>query len=73
MDVYQTLKNKTGIELEDPLVAKLHQSLVVDGNFEEAETVIAKANDRNIFKSYVQEAKYTPLWKRLYASNDGKK
>lgn len=72
MDVYETLKKKTGIELEDPLIGNLHQSLVVDGDFEEAENLIAKANDRNVFKSFVQEAKYTPTWQRIYASNDGK-
>lgn len=70
MDVYETLKKKTGIELEDPLIGNLHQSLVVDGDFEEAENLIAKANDRNVFKSFVQEAKYTPTWQRIYASND---
>lgn len=72
MDLYETLKNKTGIELEDPLIGYLHQSLVVDGDFEGAENLIVKANEREIFRSFVQEAKYTPTWQRIYASNDGK-
>ena len=59
------------MELEDPLITNLHQALVLDGDFEEAEKVIVKADERKIFQTIAAEAKYTPSWQRLFASNDG--
>jgi hypothetical protein len=71
MDIYQQLKAKTGIELEHPIIGKLHQALVTEGNFEQAEEIILNADqNRNLFQQFVQEAKYSPNWHRIYASND---
>lgn len=72
MDVYQTLKSKTGIEIEHPLVGKLHESLVIQGDFDQAEKIIIDANEKNIFHSFVKNAMYSPDWQKLNASNDGK-
>lgn len=72
MDVYQTLKNKTGIEIEHPSIAQLHQSLVVEGDFDRAEQIIKDANSNNSFSSFVINALYTPTWRKIDASNDGK-
>ncbi|GAA5806192.1 hypothetical protein HPULCUR_011722 [Helicostylum pulchrum] len=70
MDVYQTLKNKTGIEIEHASIADLHQSLVIDGNFEQAEKIIADADSNNVFTSFAENAMYTPTWQKIDASND---
>lgn len=72
MDVYATLQKSSKIELEDPLIEQLHQSVVVDGDFEAAEKMIVNADEKNIFRSYVENAKYLPTWQKLFASNDGK-
>ncbi|GAN02525.1 muskelin [Mucor ambiguus] len=70
MDVYATLQKSSSIELEDPLVEQLHQSVVVDGDFEAAERMIRDADEKNIFRSYVENARYLPTWQKLFASND---
>lgn len=72
MDVYSNLQKTTSIELEHPLIEKLHQSAVVDGDFEAAEKIILDADEKSIFKSYVENAKYLPTWQRISAFNDGK-
>jgi len=72
MDVYATLQKSSSIELEHPLIEKLHQSVVVDGDFEAAENIIVDADEKHIFRSYVENAKYLPTWQKLFASNDGK-
>ncbi|CEP10390.1 hypothetical protein [Parasitella parasitica] len=45
MDVYSTLQKSTNIDLEHPLVERLHQSVVVDGDFEAAEKIILDADN----------------------------
>jgi hypothetical protein len=73
MDVYQLLKNKSGVELEHPLITKLHQSLVIQADFEKTEEIIKDAENRNIFNSYVKDAIYTTNWQKLVVFNDGTK
>lgn len=72
MDLYHLLKEKTGVEFEHPLISNLHQALVIDGNFDEAERIIHNAEASSIFDHYVQTAKYSLLWQEIYASNSGK-
>lgn len=73
MDVYSNLQKTTSIELEHPLIEKLHQSTVVNGDFEAAEKIILDADEKSIFKPYVENAKYLPTWQKLSAFNDGKR
>jgi hypothetical protein len=72
MDIYTLLQKKSNIELEHPLIGKLHQAIVIQGDFEAAEQLILNADTQNVFKSYVQDAKYFPTWQKILASNDGK-
>ncbi|CEG84146.1 hypothetical protein RMATCC62417_17991 [Rhizopus microsporus] len=69
MDLYHLLKEKTGVEFEHPLISNLHQALVIDGDFDEAERIIDNAEASSIFDHYVQTAKYSLLWQEIYASN----
>lgn len=73
MDVFVTLQKKSNIQLEDPLITRLHQALVLEGNFDEAESIIDEGNSQHVFQSYAEDAKYLPIWQRIYATNDGKK
>lgn len=73
MDVYETLKAKTGIEIEHPMVGELHKSLVINGDFDQAEKIILDAEKKQFFHSFVKDSSYKPDWKKLNASNDGKR
>ncbi|KAG2204661.1 hypothetical protein INT47_011956 [Mucor saturninus] len=70
MDVYETLKSKTGIEIEHPMVEKLHKSLVINGDFDQAEQVILDADKKAIFHPFVKESSFKPDWKKLDAFSD---
>ncbi|KAI7898194.1 Muskelin N-terminus-domain-containing protein [Cokeromyces recurvatus] len=71
MSVYDALKQeRPDIKLEDPLLSTLHQKLVIEGEFEIVEQIIKDANQQGVFQSYVDEAKYIPNWRRIYASNN---
>jgi hypothetical protein len=72
MDVFYILKNRTGIELEHPLLSELHRHLVLDANFSAAENVLQQAHQRNIYKPYTESTQYTPIWRQIQAqSEDG--
>jgi hypothetical protein len=73
MDVYATLKKKTSVQLEHPILTRLHQTLVLDGDFDAAESIIEEAdNQHGVFQPYVQDARYLSTWQRIDATNDGK-
>ncbi|CEP17136.1 hypothetical protein [Parasitella parasitica] len=70
MDVFHILRNRTGVELEHPLISDLHRCLVVDANFTAAEQVLHTVYQRNMYKPYSDSVKYTPIWKQIQASNE---
>ncbi|KAK5821380.1 Muskelin N-terminus-domain-containing protein [Linnemannia elongata] len=64
-DAFKALQERTHTQLEDPLLTKLHQELVLRGNFKRAEELIIKAAERGLFDEYIQAYDYKPIWKRL--------
>lgn len=70
MDVFYILKNRTGIELEDPFVSNLHRYLVMEADFESAEDVLRQAaHHQNIYQTYTDNSKYTPIWKQIMGTS----
>ncbi|KAI8359968.1 Muskelin N-terminus-domain-containing protein [Blakeslea trispora] len=70
MDVYSVLQKRVNMELEHPLVSHLHDAVVIQGDFKTAENILTKADNIQAFKSYVMNAKYSPLWQPITAFND---
>jgi hypothetical protein len=70
MDVFHILKNRTGVELEHPLISDLHRHLVINADFTAAEKVLQTAYQRNVYKPYLDSVKYTPIWRQIQASNE---
>ncbi|KAF9147139.1 Muskelin 1, intracellular mediator containing kelch motif [Linnemannia schmuckeri] len=68
-DAFKALQERTHIQLEDPLLTKLHQELVLRGNFKRAEELIAEAAERGLFDEYIQTYDYKPIWKRLRSNS----
>ena len=71
MDIFYLIKSRTGVELENPFLTELHKHLVLDANYPLAEQVLETAHSRHIFKDYAVNAEYTPIWKRIWATNEG--
>ncbi|CAO3610091.1 unnamed protein product [Cunninghamella echinulata] len=66
MDVFNLLKNQTGIELENQLLSQLHTALVEDGDFEKVESLMDQADETyHIFQLFTDQSKYQPVWKQL--------
>lgn len=65
MDVFDMLKNRTGVELEHPLLSDLHKHLVMDANFSAAEQVLQQAHKRDIYKPYSESSSYIPFWSQI--------
>ncbi|KAJ3377243.1 Muskelin 1, intracellular mediator containing kelch motif, partial [Entophlyctis sp. JEL0112] len=63
LDAFECLQNRTQLELEDPLLTSLHQSLVITGDFEASEKIIETAYSRNLFVEYVRDTCYKPEWR----------
>ncbi|KAI8967128.1 Muskelin N-terminus-domain-containing protein [Mycotypha africana] len=71
MSLYDMLQQSTKVQLEHPLVHQLHKSIVIEGDFDKAEHLILEADkEMNIFKSYVEQAKYKAHWQWMNATND---
>ncbi|KAF9120101.1 hypothetical protein BGW39_011659 [Mortierella sp. 14UC] len=68
-DAFKALQERTHTQLEDPLLTKLHQELVLRGNFKRAEELIAEAAERGLFDEYIQAYDYKPIWKRLRSNS----
>ncbi|KAF9571608.1 hypothetical protein EC968_000347 [Mortierella alpina] len=64
-DAFKALQERTQIQLEDPLLTKLHQELVLRGNFKRAEELMMEAAERGLFDEYIRAYDYKPIWKRL--------
>ncbi|KAG0311160.1 Muskelin 1, intracellular mediator containing kelch motif [Dissophora globulifera] len=69
IDAFKALQERTDIRLEDPLLTRLHQELVIKGNFKRAEELMTEAAGRGLFDSYIQSYDYKPIWKRLRSNS----
>ncbi|KAH7889083.1 Muskelin N-terminus-domain-containing protein [Phlebopus sp. FC_14] len=63
---YQTILSRSGIQLEHPIVTSLHTTLVLRGNWLEAEALLSKASDAGLFGDYLQSCQPHAQWKRLH-------
>ncbi|KAI9497069.1 Muskelin N-terminus-domain-containing protein [Zychaea mexicana] len=70
MDIFYLIQDRTGVELENSFLTQLHKHLVQDADFTAAEQVLEAAHARHIFKDYAANAEYTPIWKRIWATNE---
>ncbi|KAI8368114.1 Muskelin N-terminus-domain-containing protein [Radiomyces spectabilis] len=69
MDVFHVLKNRTGIQLEHPLLTELHDTLI-HGDFDTSEKLLHQAYEHDIFLPYANEAQYTAIWKKISPVNE---
>ncbi|KIK91363.1 hypothetical protein PAXRUDRAFT_830906 [Paxillus rubicundulus Ve08.2h10] len=63
---YRAVLSRSQIQLEHPIVTALHTSLVLKGNWTEAESLITRASSAGLFHSYIQSCRPHAQWKRLH-------
>ncbi|KAJ3265912.1 Muskelin 1, intracellular mediator containing kelch motif [Chytriomyces hyalinus] len=65
LDAFECLQKRTQLQLEDPLLTQLHDSLVMNGDFSVAEDIVQQAYTRDLYTEYVRECSYKPEWRRI--------
>ncbi|KAG9309268.1 Muskelin N-terminus-domain-containing protein [Chiua virens] len=63
---YQSILSRTQIQFEHPIVTSLHASLVLQGNWSEAELLLTQASSSGLFQSYLQSCQPHAQWRRLH-------
>ncbi|KAI8900611.1 Muskelin N-terminus-domain-containing protein [Globomyces pollinis-pini] len=71
LDSFQALQKQTNLTLEHPLLSQLHQNLVINGNFDYAETLMQQALNDNLFDDYISDLSYKPVWNRITNGPNG--
>lgn len=64
-EAFESLQKKTKVYLEDELLTKLHELLVVRGDFVESEKLLERAAREGLFNSYLRRQAYIPKWTSL--------
>ncbi|XP_067122078.1 muskelin [Centruroides vittatus] len=67
-EAFESLQKRTRVQLEDALLSKLHQLLVVDGNFEACEQLLETAANSGSFNHYLKQQQYKPKWMPIVPS-----
>ncbi|KAI0030784.1 Muskelin N-terminus-domain-containing protein [Vararia minispora EC-137] len=62
---YRSLLAMSDVQIEHPLVTRLYESLVSDGDWAEAEKVIHIAAEAGLFDTFLQASQTRAVWKRL--------
>jgi len=62
---FKALTASAGVQLEHPLVTRLYDSVVSDGNWADAECVLQLSADVGLFDEYAREAPAQVTWTRL--------
>ncbi|KAF4567413.1 hypothetical protein EYR40_006412 [Pleurotus pulmonarius] len=66
---FQHIIDSSRLQLEHPLVTKLHQALVLQGDWEEAEAVLGRLSEEGLFESYIQSCHPYAEWIKIDGVN----
>ncbi|KAJ7723519.1 Muskelin N-terminus-domain-containing protein [Mycena metata] len=62
---YNSILARCGLQVEDPLVTELHESVVLQGNWAKAEQNIQRMSHTDLFDEYRYSKQCHSVWKRL--------
>ncbi|CAG2121490.1 unnamed protein product, partial [Medioppia subpectinata] len=64
-EAFESLQKRTRIQLEDQLLTRLHQHLVIDGDYDSVEELLEEVCEKRLFDAYIRRQDYRPVWRRL--------
>lgn len=64
-EAFEYLQQKTNIQLEDPMLSELHNTLVRQGDYEQSEEIITKAIQNGLFDNWLGGQLPVPSWTPL--------
>ncbi|KAG5639026.1 hypothetical protein H0H81_007639 [Sphagnurus paluster] len=62
---YECIISRSGFQLEHPLLTKLHEAVVLQGNWAEAEHLVSFISKTEMFDTYLHGKQPHAVWKRL--------
>jgi hypothetical protein len=62
IEAFESLQKKTKIQLEDPLITELYNTLVLRGDYAEAEKFLERCARDNLFHDYITQQDYKTSW-----------
>jgi len=62
---FQSIIDRSGIQLENPLLSKLHESLVLQGDWTRSEQLLCSMSDAGLFTDYLNACQPRAIWNRL--------
>lgn len=71
LEVFECLQKKTRIDLEHPLLTKLHNTLVIKGDYLGTEQLIMDSSEQGFFSTYMNRQQPKPVWTALILPEDG--
>ncbi|ORZ15828.1 Muskelin N-terminus-domain-containing protein [Absidia repens] len=69
MNIFRSIQERTGVQLEHPLLTELHAQLVLKGDFEGTERLLTQLLGQGVFQHYAKNAPYKANWHRIWATN----
>eukprot|EP01080_Neovahlkampfia_damariscottae_P000166 gene166-4412_t len=67
LSLYKDLEKQSGIKLENDILTKIHETFVVNGDFDKTEEYIFEIKE--IFNSYIENSKYSYQWNKIEIQN----
>lgn len=65
IDLFNQLQQQTKVHLEDEILSRLNQSLVMNADFEAAERIIDEAAQRGLFREYIKNQEFKTRWNQV--------
>lgn len=69
LDTFKSLKNSVDVKLENEELEKLHDTLVIQGDFDQCENILQQASISNLFSEYISSCPYIPIWRKIGPNN----
>jgi len=64
-EAFESLEKKTKVQLEDPVLTRLHTTLVKEGNYEAVERLMLQLLNDGMFSDFISEQQPKPVWSPL--------
>ncbi|KAJ7130841.1 Muskelin N-terminus-domain-containing protein [Mycena crocata] len=66
---YNSILARSGLQVEDPLVTELYESIVLHGTWSKAEQTIQRMSQTDLFDEYRNSKQCHSVWKRLHGND----
>jgi muskelin len=66
---YEDILNRSGLCVEHPTVTKLHDAIILKGDWNEAENLLEQMSQAGLFDNYLRSSQPHSNWKRLHGKD----